>query len=60
MGRAALMSAPASLTLPDRARTIREIVSSSVVLPAPFAPTIAQSVPWRTRALTPCSTSLRP
>jgi hypothetical protein len=53
-------SSPSSRTEPARFAMIAEIASSSVVFPAPFAPTMAQRVPRSSATLTSCKTSIEP
>ena len=55
-----VMSAPSKRTWPPRTGKIPASAISSVVLPAPFAPTIAHSVPSRSASETSCKTSMLP
>ena len=51
---------PANSTSPDQAGMMPEIALSSVLLPAPFAPTMVTISASPTVRSTPCSTSMRP
>src|SRR5438094_6665937 len=51
---------PSSVTLPLLGRTVPEMARIVVVLPAPFAPISATTVPALTVSEAPTSTSLRP
>ncbi len=59
-GRRRTMLAPSSRTCPARGRSRPEIVRSSVVLPAPLAPSTAVMVPLAASIETPSSTGAAP
>ena len=55
-----VMSSPASVTRPELDRSSPEIVRSSDVLPAPFAPSTAVTFPSSTRSETPSTARTGP
>ena len=57
---ARVMSAPPKRMLPPLTGCTPEMARSSVVLPAPLAPTSATSWPLRTSMSMPCSAWMRP
>jgi hypothetical protein len=59
-GGTARRSLPSNLMVPERAATTPDSVLNSVVLPAPFGPTMATSSPSPTAIETSCSASNPP
>src|SRR4030088_557173 len=53
-GPRVLMTRPSNMTLPAVFRTVPEMARSVVVLPAPFAPSRATTLPSGTCSDTPC------
>jgi len=54
------MRSPANVIVPDRARSIAEIVISVVLFPAPFAPMTATVSPSPTKREMPFRASIAP